>query len=271
VESSRGCGFSCKFCSIDRNLRFKSPSKVIKEIEFLKEKFNVGWIEFSDTSFGINKKLAFEICNLLIKNKLDIEWGCQMRCELLDRGLIKKMYKAGCRLISFGVESGSERVRKFAGKKTSNYQVKKAFKLCRESGIKTGALFILGLPSETYNEMLCTIKLAKNLQADYYNFNPLELFPDTEFLKTALKENKINGNSWNNYINGGRIPIYIPDGFTRQELKKIIELAYRKTCFNSRYFLNKLKDIKTLNDLKKYYNYLRNLTKQHDRKFDFNM
>jgi radical SAM superfamily enzyme YgiQ (UPF0313 family) len=258
METSRGCPFNCSFCSIPRRkLRFRSVDKVIEELNYLKN-LGVGFVEFADENFTLNKKNVYKLCDEIIKNKIDLEWGCQTRCDLVNKNILFKMHKAGCKIISFGIESGSLRVRKSIMKPITNHQIFKAFRICSKIGIKTGALFILGLPSETKKEMLLTIKFAKKLNPDYCQFSPLFLYPNTNVFYKAIKEKKIDKNAWDKFINGDRVPIYVPDTLTYEKLENIIENSNRNFYFRSNYILKNFVSVKSLQDLTKflYYTFL---------------
>jgi len=113
VITSRGCPFQCAYCSKDvflDNFRAVSPKKVIDEIELLILKYKAKEIHFYDDDFTINMKRAEEICDEIIKRRLKIAWSCTTRVDLVNESLLQKMKKAGCWLISYGVESGNQNI-----------------------------------------------------------------------------------------------------------------------------------------------------------------
>ncbi len=189
VEGARGCPFSCIFCFrvTGRTIRFKSPSRVVDDVERNVNQFHAGKIHFVEGTFGVNKKIAIEMCNELIKRGLHekIEWSTGGRVDTVDRELLEKMKKAGCNYIGFGVESGEPEILRIIGKNTFLDQVKQAFELCKEIDIKTEANFILGHPFETEETVLRTIKFAKELKADHATFAILVPFPGTEVSRMA--------------------------------------------------------------------------------------
>src|SRR5665648_319506 len=100
------------------------------------------------------------------------------------------MSKAGCKVIWFGVESGSQKVLQRIGRNTTPEQVQTAFKLCKKHGIKTACSFMLGLPDETLADMEVSLKFAKKLDPDYCQFNIFIAYPDSKLYKELLE----NGN-----------------------------------------------------------------------------
>lgn len=191
VEGARGCPHSCIFCFrvAGRTIRFKSPSRVADDVERDVNEFRASKIHFVEGTFGVNKKIAIELCDELIRRGLHekIEWSTGGRVDTVDRKLLEKMKKAGCGYIGFGVESGDSEILRIIGKNTSLDQIRKAFEICKELGIKTEANFILGHPFETEETVLKTIKFAKELKADHATFAILVPFPGTEVSQMASK------------------------------------------------------------------------------------
>jgi len=167
----RGCPYNCTYCEVSKlwgqTCRAFSPPRVVEEINHLVNKFGSKGIYFIGDNFTINKRRTIEICNLIKKDKLDIEWVCETRVDLISRELLKEMKDAGCRAIWFGVESGSPRILSKINKGITLDQVVHAFKLCREEGIKIDCSFMLGIPGETVNDMNATFGFAKKLDPDW--------------------------------------------------------------------------------------------------------
>jgi radical SAM superfamily enzyme YgiQ (UPF0313 family) len=105
------------------------------------------------------------------ESKLDIEWVCDTRADMISRDLLRTMKAAGCRTIWFGVESGSPRILEKINKGVTMEQTVQAFKLCREEDIQIACSFILGIPGETISDMEATYKFAKKLDPDWCQFN----------------------------------------------------------------------------------------------------
>lgn len=255
IEASRGCNFSCSFCSIpQKRLLFKSVKKVIDEMNYLK-KLGVGFIEFSDENFTFDKEWVYNLCNEIEKNEINLDWGCQTRCDLVDENIILSMKKAGCKIISFGIESGSFRIRKSLMKPFSDQQIFEAFDICSNIGVETAALFLLGLPSETKEEMLQTIRMAHELEPTYCQFAPLVVFPNTPIYAGAIENKKISEHAWDNYINGDPIPLSIPEVYTREKWIDFLNKTIGEFYFRSSYIIKKLKSIKSFKDLIRFFRY----------------
>ncbi len=194
MSISRGCVFNCGFCETRKlwgNIcRGFSPKRVIGEIEDLQSRYGTRGIYFINDNFTLRKEATTELCNLMIEKKLDLEWVCDTRVDLVNDELLALMSRAGCKTIWFGVESASPRVLKRIGRNTTPEQVEAAFKLCKKHGIKTACSFMLGLPDETLADMEASLKFAKKLNPDWCQFNTFIAYPDSKLYNELLESGK---------------------------------------------------------------------------------
>ena len=192
MSVSRGCVFNCGFCETRKlwgNVcRGFSPKRVIGEIQDLQSRYGTKGIYFINDNFTLRKKETAELCNLMIENKLDLEWVCDTRVDLVNDELLALMSKAGCKTIWFGVESGSTRILERIGRNTTPEQVETAFKLCRKNNIKTACSFMIGLPDETLKDMETSLKFAKKLSPDWCQFNTFIAYPDSKLYNELLEK-----------------------------------------------------------------------------------
>lgn len=188
----RGCPFSCKFCETKTiwgsNPRTFSPSRVVEEMEHLINNYGSRGVYFVGDNFTINKGWTKELCNLVIRHKLDVEWVCDTRVDLVSRDLLRIMKGAGCRTIWFGVESGSPRILRKLSKGITLQQATQAFRLCREEGIRIACSFMLGIPGETFEDMNATLKFAMKLNPDWCQFNIFIACPGSSLYEEVLEE-----------------------------------------------------------------------------------
>jgi anaerobic magnesium-protoporphyrin IX monomethyl ester cyclase len=192
MSISRGCVYNCGFCETRKlwgNIcRGFSPPRVIGEIQDLMSKYGTKGIYFINDNFTLRKKETAELCNLMIENKLDLEWVCDTRVDLVNNELLALMSKAGCKTIWFGVESASPKILQRIGRNTTPEQVETAFKLCKKNGIKTACSFMLGLPDETLKDMEASLKFAKKLNPDWCQFNTFIAYPDSRLYNELLEK-----------------------------------------------------------------------------------
>ena len=187
----RGCPYNCAFCETKKiwgsKCRAFSAPRVVEELNILVSEYGTKGIYFVGDNFTINKKRTIELCNAIKKEKLDLQWVCDTRVDLISRDLVKEMKPAGCRTIWFGVESGSARVLKKINKQITLQQALAAFKLCKEEDVRTASSFMLGLPGETVEDMKATYKFARKLDPDWVRFNIFVGYPGSD-LYDEIKE-----------------------------------------------------------------------------------
>jgi radical SAM superfamily enzyme YgiQ (UPF0313 family) len=231
ISTSRGCPYNCMFCFKGiEGYRFRDPINVVDELE--RDIFNFGAkrIQFTDATFGAYEKQAIGICNEIVKRGLQdkIKWFAGTRVDVANKKLLESMKKAGCSCVFFGVESSNSKILKSSRKNTTTKQVIKAFSLAKKIGLETQASFILGLPGETKQSILNTIKFAKNLNANYAVFSILVPFPGTKAYEMAKKEEsgfKLSSCNWSDF--GKQIGKSIElKNITNDELKMLQKKAY---------------------------------------------
>ncbi|MFH1209744.1 MAG: radical SAM protein [archaeon] len=243
IITSRGCPFQCLFCHkpiFGNKFRPHSAKRVIEEIETLNKKFGIKDFKIYDDTFTLNRVRVVEICNLLIKKNLGITWNCTTRVDTVDYELLKLMKKAGCYNISFGVEAGSERILKLIKKGITKMQVINVFKWVRELGIESVAFFIIGLPTQTKQEIFETIKFAKQINPDYVQFTLVNPHPDTELYELCKKYGKVAINDWSNfstYLDIEKELPFVPYTLSERELKRLYRKAYFMFYFRLGYIL----------------------------------
>jgi radical SAM superfamily enzyme YgiQ (UPF0313 family) len=184
--TSRGCPFRCIFCYNswrDIPVRFHSAQRVIDEIKFLIENYDIDSIFFYDDSFLANKIRLKEICQLLKETGLNkkIIFGCQSRADQIDLKTLRMIKEAGCTYIDIGFESGSERILGILKNHTITVkQNSKAIKLYKSVGIKVGGTFMVGTPTETKEDMLATLRFIKSHDLDRADVFVATPYPGTK-------------------------------------------------------------------------------------------
>ena len=205
VSSSRGCAWNCSFCGSPefwgRKIRWRSPEKFVEELELLFRK-GVTFFYFSDDTFTINAKRVIEICKGIIEKNLKIAWYAISRVDHVDEEMLYWMRRAGCIQISYGVESGSAKIRKALGKPVKTEQIKRAFALTTRYGILSRAYFIYGAPGETWKTVQETMDLMEDVKPLSAIFYILDVFPGTELYSELKKRLGITEDVWLKRIEG---------------------------------------------------------------------
>ena len=227
--TTRGCPYDCNFCASAPQMKYRMMSKenVVNQLNVLINQLDVEWIEFMDLTFTVNKKRTIEMCDAIIRSGIKFDWGCETRADKIDEELILKMKEAGCKKITFGVESGSEKIRYQTGKQISNEVFKKAFDLCRKHKIMTMANFILGHPDETAADMRETIRFARELKPFNVLFLRMIPLPDIEIFAQGVKKGEIAPDIWTQYMRGEiEHPVYYPTTISAKEMDRLFNRAY---------------------------------------------
>jgi anaerobic magnesium-protoporphyrin IX monomethyl ester cyclase len=240
VVSSRGCPYKCSYCYMDvygHSWRARSSKNVVEELIEINKRYNIKEVWFRDDLFSLDKKRVIEICQGIIDNNLDITWSCQTRVDFIEEETIKQMAKAGCYVISLGIESGSQIILDKMNKGINLVQIRKAVKLCKKYKIRTRGYFIIGSPGETKKTINETLIFAKELDLDYFMLSILTPYPKTPIFDNALKNNIIKKENWDESLRCAGI---IDTPFSFEQLVKIKRLLYLKYYFRLNYLLFRL-------------------------------
>jgi len=172
--TSRGCPYGCTFCQIEsisgKKVRFMSPNKVLDELEWLKKEYGIKSFVIADDNFFIMKRRVREILRGLIERDIGLSWIAEDAAVWkLDAEILELMSKSGCEFVGLAIESGTKRVLEeiVQGKPIDFEQAKDIVDMCKELNIYTSANFIIGFPSETWEEIRATLAYAEVLDADY--------------------------------------------------------------------------------------------------------
>jgi anaerobic magnesium-protoporphyrin IX monomethyl ester cyclase len=203
LSLTRGCPGKCAFCGSPKfwepKVRFHSMEYFIDELERLYKK-GVNFFYFSDDTFSVDKNRVIEICKKILEKGMNIKWVAISRVNYMSEDILYWMRKAGCIQISYGVESGSKKIRNLLNKNISNDDIEKAFAMTIKYGILPRAYFIYGCPGETRRTIQETIDLIKKIKPLVIHFFVLSLFPGTRLYEDYKKKMKVTDDIWLNKI-----------------------------------------------------------------------
>ncbi|WFN37397.1 B12-binding domain-containing radical SAM protein [Methanomicrobium antiquum] len=254
--TSRGCPYKCTFCSksvFGDIPRYQSPNRIVNEIEYLYDNFNVREIDFYDDTFTLRKERVIEFTQELKERNLDIEWTCEARVNLINQVLLNAMQKSGCYLVSFGIESGNQHILNTLNKKITLRQIRNAVEITHHAGIESVGYFMLGSPGETPDTIRNTIDFAKSLPLDYVQFSIATPFPGTAFYDEYIKSHAISEN-WEDFIyanlDSGKQPVFETELLSKNDLSMLNDQAYKEFYLRLSYFKQRIMSIHSLNDLR---------------------
>ncbi len=192
IMTSRGCPYSCTFCSTNtKNVSYRSTENIIAEIKSIKNRYGTTQFSIKDDSFTVNKNKVINFCQELISQKIRINWQCNTRLNLVDEDLLKLMKKAGCNSIAVGVESGSDKILKFINKGLTKEDIRQGIKIIKKSGIHCTGYFLIGVPGETESDIESTVEFMYELQTDFVSIGVYEPFPGTVMFEDGIKRGLI--------------------------------------------------------------------------------
>jgi len=178
--TSRGCPYRCTFCVVhgDNKPRYNDAVSVVDEMEFLEKELGISYVYIQDPLFMGDRKRVSTICSEIKRRGLDLKWGCDTHVNYLKPRIIEELSSANCFELSVGIESGVQRLLDQIGKKTTLDRIVEATRAVKShSDILLEGLFILGIPTETYEESLQTIRFAKSLVIDMAQFSTFMPYP----------------------------------------------------------------------------------------------
>jgi radical SAM superfamily enzyme YgiQ (UPF0313 family) len=193
IQASRGCPARCIFCSAPivagHKVRMRTPENVAAEVEECVTKFGIKNFLFNADTFTWDKDWVNALCQKLVEMNLGIRWGANSRVDTVDPAMLKWMKKAGCWVVGYGIESGNQEILNKMKKGITLDKIRNAIKLTKEAKLKTHAFYVFGLPWETEATIKETIRFAKELDTDFFDFNIAYPLPGTELNDIVQQEN----------------------------------------------------------------------------------
>ena len=234
VITSRGCPYSCNFCSIHstmgRKFRPRNPGMVITEIEYLKKKYGIKHVNFEDDNISLDLNRFKQICKLIIDHKLNITWSTPngIRADKLDEDAVRLMKQSGCKRVFVAPESGVQRVlEEIIHKKMDLSKIEDAIRMFKKYKITVDASFVIGLPGETKDDIENTIRYAiklKNLGVKYSGFNIATPLYGTDLYKEVISKGYLKKNVSSDLFSTNEAVIETPE-YTADEILNYREMA----------------------------------------------
>ena len=189
MYTSKGCPFKCSFCTVAGTpLRMRSADNILNELRHLKETYGLRTVSFYDETFTFDRKRVVELCGRMKEEDLKVRWYCNTRAQLVDPELLRMMRAAGCRGVSFGIESGSQRILDSVEKRITVEQGRQAIEWAKDARLKTFCSFILGLPGEDWSTVQDTIEFVKETLPTSAQFNVAVPYPGTKLYQQVHGE-----------------------------------------------------------------------------------
>lgn len=249
MMTSRGCPGRCTFCSkaLGNQMVFKSAKTIFKEIKYLVDNYGIRQLLFYDDTFTVFKKNVHDLCDMLIKNKMNLSWTCFARVDFIDLDLLKKMKKAGCHQVMYGVENIDATVLKNINKQINKEQVEKAVAWTKKAKIECRLAFMVGNPGDNVEIAKKNLEFVKKLEPDLLVVNITTPFPGTEMFDWAKERDLILSYDWDDYTLAK--PVMKLEELSVEEIQDLYKVMYRGFYFRPKFMIKKLFSIRSISDL----------------------
>ncbi len=255
IKVSRGCPFNCFFCLASPvsglKTRVRTPENIIAEIKECIEKYNIKNFLFWSDIFDLDKNWTMDLCKKIIDAKLNITWSANTRADTISQEMADLMYKAGCRLMSIGVESGSQMILDKIGKRMKLDTIRRAVKILKKAKIQIYNYFVIGLPWETEQTVEETIKFAIELDSDFISFYTATPLPGTRFYDYAIKERLFD--STTTYNNAYYYPVVKTHYLSKEKVFELHKSAVKRFYLRPKYILRTLFRLRSFTEFKNYF------------------
>ncbi|MFA6410769.1 MAG: radical SAM protein [Candidatus Buchananbacteria bacterium] len=252
--TSRGCPYRCLFCDrphLGKMFRARSAKNVVDEMEICAQ-MGIKEIFIYDDTFAVDRQRVFDICDDIKKRKLDISWDIRTRVNTVDQEILLALKSAGCQRIHYGVEAGTAKILEVLRKGITIEMAQKAFFITRKIGIQTLGYFMIGSPTETRQDVLETIKVAKKLKPDFAHFTITTPYPATDLYRLGLENGILPYDYWKEFAKNPTKdfkPLIWEENLKRDELVALLKKAYRSFYFRPTYIIQRVMKVSSLHEL----------------------
>ncbi len=254
IKVSRGCPHHCFFClatpTSGSKVRMRSPENIIAEIRECITKYNIKNFIFWSDIFNQDREWTMNLCKKIIDSGLKFTWSANTRADTADERMAKYMHKAGCRLVSIGVESGSQYILDKIGKGTTINEIRDTVKAFKKAKIKVYNYFVIGLPWDDEDTINETINFAIELDSDFVSFYTATPLPATRFYHYVKNELHEEIESFENSYYEPCISTYL---LSKERILELHKRAVKAFYLRPLYILKMLVKIRSFYEIKSYF------------------
>lgn len=245
LVTTRGCPGKCTFCDTSvfgQKVRGFSPEYVLKMINKLMHEYGIKDMLFDDDCAPLLKARFERLLDMLIESNLGLSWSCNSRIDIVRPDVLKKMKRAGCWQIAYGIESGSQKILDFYKKGITLKKIEEALSWTNDAGIMTKGFFMVGNPLETSKTVEETINFAKKIKLDDFQITSFTPLPGSAVYPVAEKYGWFDNdfrrmNMWN--------IVFVPNGLTKNDILRYSKKAFRSFYFRPSIILSYLKRLRS--------------------------
>ena len=234
VLTNRGCPYSCTYCFEGvvwgKSVRYRSAESIYRELEYLAE-HNVRNVLFLADLFTFDRDGVLRLCDLIIQNGLKIRWTCNSRVDTIDEEMMVRMKQAGCWLIAFGIESGSQTDPGQRQEGRSRRRRRSGRSACATgTASRPGATSSSACPARTRQTVRETIDFAKSIPLDIALFHVAMPYAGTEFYFQAVANGWLNTSQWKHFDMNDSAVVQYAD-FSADDILQATKQAFREFYF----------------------------------------
>ena len=255
IKVARGCPFHCFFCLATpvsgAKVRKRSPENIVAELKECVEKYNIRNFLFWSDIFNLDREWTLELCQKIIESGLKITWSSNTRADTMDDEMAKMMYKSGCRLVSIGVESGSQKILDNIGKKITLDDIRNTVKILKKNKIKIYNYYVIGLPWETEETVEETIKFAIELDSNFISFYTATPLPGTKYFAYAMLNKLVEGNL--DFRSAYYEPVVRSEHLSKERIFELHKQAVKRFYLRPKFILKTLLSLRSFAEVKNYF------------------
>lgn len=255
IKVSRGCPHHCFFCLATpvsgSKVRVRSAENIVEEIKECVEKYKITNFLFWSDIFNHDREWTLDLCRKIIESGLKITWSSNTRADTADEEMAELMYKSGCRLVSIGVESGSQYILDKIGKKITIDQIRDTVKIFKKAKIKTYNYFVLGLPWDDEETIEQTIEFAIELDSDFVSFYTATPLLGTRFCRYAKESSLFDDNT--SFESAYYEPVINTHFLSRERVFELHKQAVRRFYLRPMFILRSILNIRSFSEIRNYF------------------
>lgn len=250
IITARGCPGKCNFCckNFGFKVTYKNAEKIIEEVKYLIGTYKVKHINIYDDTFTLNKNRVIQFCDLLLSEKIKIDWTCFARIDNMDEAILKKMKQAGCYQIMYGVENFNQDILDSLSKGIKVEKIEEVIKQTKKAGIITRVSIMVGNTYDTWETFDANIKALKRLKPDILVSSIYTPIPGSPLFDWAVENDRLLTKDWSKFA--GNNSVMRLDYLSQKDVVTQYQKIYSKYYYNLPYFFRRLKRMNNFTEFK---------------------